>query len=37
LSIVKQLIEAHGGQIEAESQVDVGTTMTFTLPVTKDR
>jgi signal transduction histidine kinase len=32
LSIVKQLIEAHHGQISVESQVGVGTTVTFTLP-----
>jgi K+-sensing histidine kinase KdpD len=31
LCIVKQLIEAHGGKIQVESQVGVGTTMSFTL------
>jgi signal transduction histidine kinase len=34
LSIVKQIIEAHRGTISLESQVGVGTTITFTLPVT---
>jgi signal transduction histidine kinase len=32
LSIVKQLVEAHHGQISIVSQVGVGTTVTFTLP-----
>ena len=32
LSIVKKLIEAHGGDVWAESAVGVGTTFTFTLP-----
>jgi two-component system phosphate regulon sensor histidine kinase PhoR len=31
LSIVKQIVEAHGGKIEVQSQVDVGTTFTFSL------
>lgn len=31
MSIVKQLVEAHGGKIEIESQVDVGTTVSFSL------
>ncbi len=33
LSIVKQIVEAHGGKINLTSQVGVGTTVTFTLPV----
>ncbi|EDM79641.1 sensor histidine kinase [Plesiocystis pacifica SIR-1] len=33
LSIVKKLIEAHGGEIWAESIVGVGTTFHFTLPL----
>jgi K+-sensing histidine kinase KdpD len=33
LSIVKQLVEAHGGRIEVESQVNVGTTMSFSVPL----
>ena len=37
LSIVKQLVEAHGGRIQAESRVGVGTTMTFTLPLATDQ
>jgi signal transduction histidine kinase len=32
LSIVKKLIEAHGGEVWAESSVGVGTAFTFTLP-----
>jgi signal transduction histidine kinase len=33
LAISKRLIEAHGGQISAQSQVGLGATITFTLPV----
>jgi PAS domain S-box-containing protein len=33
LAISKRLIEAHGGQISAQSQVGRGTTITFTLPI----
>jgi signal transduction histidine kinase len=33
LAISKHLIEAHGGQISARSEVGRGTTFTFTLPV----
>jgi two-component system, OmpR family, phosphate regulon sensor histidine kinase PhoR len=33
LAIVRHLVDAHGGKVEAESEVDVGTTIRFTLPV----
>jgi signal transduction histidine kinase len=33
LGIVKQLVEAHGGRIEVESEVDKGTQFTFTVPM----
>ncbi|MDM8566865.1 response regulator [Candidatus Halobeggiatoa sp. HSG11] len=33
LSITKQLIELHGGEINIESTIDVGTTVSFTLPL----
>lgn len=33
LAIAKSLIEAHGGSIEAESRLDQGTTIRFSLPV----
>jgi signal transduction histidine kinase len=33
LSIVKQLVEAHGGHVGIESQVGIGTAVTFTTPV----
>lgn len=32
LAISKQLVEAHGGRIDFKSEVDQGTTFTFTLP-----
>lgn len=32
LPIVKRIIEAHGGRIDAQSEVDKGTTVRFTLP-----
>lgn len=33
LSVVSQIIEKHGGLITAESKLDVGTTMRFSVPV----
>ena len=33
LAIVRQLVQAHGGQIEVESEAGQGTRFTFTLPV----
>ncbi len=33
LAIARQLVEAHGGRIEVESQLGQGTVFTFTLPV----
>jgi len=33
LAIVRQLVEAQGGQVSAHSQVGQGTTMQFTLPI----
>ena len=35
LSITKNIIEQHGGTIEAQSQVNVGTRFIITLPVTQ--
>ena len=35
LSITKNIVEEHGGDIRVESQVDVGTRFTITLPVMK--
>jgi len=36
LSITKNIVEQHGGRIEVESQVNVGTKFTITLPVMRD-
>jgi len=33
LAIVKQLIQAHGGTVEVESQVGIGSIFTFSLPI----
>ena len=37
LSIVKSIIEQHGGDIEIESQVGEGTTITLCLPISNDQ
>jgi len=37
LSIAKHLVERHGGQIRAESQLNHGTTVTFSLPLSDAR
>lgn len=34
LAIVRQAVEAHGGAVSFQSQIDVGTTFTITLPMT---
>jgi two-component system sensor histidine kinase BaeS len=36
LAIVKQLVESHGGHVSISSQVDEGTTVTFTTPTSED-
>jgi NtrC-family two-component system sensor histidine kinase KinB len=36
LAISKRLVEAHGGQISAQSEVGRGTTITFTLPIANE-
>ena len=33
LAIVKHLVEAHGGNLTIESQLNQGTTVRFTLPI----
>lgn len=37
LSIVKDIIVAHGGSIDVDSELNVGTTFTITLPLERDR
>ncbi|MCD8490252.1 MAG: ATP-binding protein [Desertifilum sp.] len=36
LSVTKQLVELHGGEIRVQSQVGVGSRFTFTLPIAQD-
>jgi two-component system sensor histidine kinase VicK len=36
LTIAKQLVEAHGGSITAESNYGRGTTVSFTLPTVEE-
>jgi GAF domain-containing protein len=36
LTIVKTIVESHGGQVTAESQVGVGSTFSFILPIPTD-
>jgi PAS domain S-box-containing protein len=36
LSLVKEIVEAHGGEVAVRSQVGVGSTFCFTLPKTAD-
>jgi two-component system sensor histidine kinase VicK len=33
LSIAREIIRAHGGEIDMDSELHAGTTVTFTLPV----
>jgi signal transduction histidine kinase len=36
LCVAKQIVEMHGGEITVESQVGMGTTFTFTLPIVQE-
>lgn len=36
LSIIKTLVDLHGGQVKLESKVDIGTTITVILPLIKE-
>lgn len=35
LSIVKHIVESHGGLVRIESEIAKGTTVTFTLPLSR--
>lgn len=35
LSIVKHIVESHGGSVRIESEIAKGTTVTFTLPLSR--
>jgi signal transduction histidine kinase len=35
LAIVKRIVDAHQGKLSIQSQVETGTTISFTLPVAK--
>jgi signal transduction histidine kinase len=37
LYIVKQIVEAHGGRVWVESKVDIGSTLSFSLPLAAPR
>ena len=37
LCVAKQIVEMHGGEMTVESQVGVGTTFSFTLPIEAER
>ncbi|MCP4650424.1 MAG: hypothetical protein GY853_10145, partial [PVC group bacterium] len=36
LSIVKKIVEMHGGEVRVESKVGEGATFYFTIPINKD-
>lgn len=37
LAVVKEIVEAHGGEIWCESKLDVGSNFIFTLPLSKEK
>ena len=37
LAIVKRVVADHGGRLDIQSTVDVGTTVSVTLPIARDR